>query len=408
MTARRRPRRARRHLVTRGALAALPLALLAIAAGSGSAHAGLLDTARFPVTYRTWTTTPDSGAGEATVSQLVVPFVTSLRLGSSADLVLSTAGASSKLDVDGGASSSLGGAADVTAQLFLRAAGDRLLLQAGANLPSGKRELSAEELSVAAALGHPLLGFGLKQYGRGFDLSAGAGVGFPLGARGSMALGAGVIRHGSYTLVENGDDYEPAPEVSISAGLDVGGSRVGGEGGPAGGAAREGGLLRLDATYRLFGEDKLDGETIFEEGDQIELQALAATRPARVRASALARLVVKSDNTAFSGAGGAVGALKTKAGNGILLQGGIDAPLGGAVRWGVDGEMTRFSGSDTPGENGTAFGVGPSLGIPVGAGGSLRLRVLYLFGSIDSEQGSVGGDLSGLAVSAGLRWRAGS
>ncbi len=393
-----------RRLVLAGA-PAFALALALPLASPGDAAAGMLGGARFPAGFRSWKVTNDSTNAEAKISQLYVPAVASLRLGSSADLVVSTAGASSKLDIAGGSpasdqSSSLSGASDVTAQLFWRLAGDRLLLQGGANLPSGKRELTAEEFAVTRALGHPLLGFGLKQYGQGFDVSGGASIALPLGASSTFGVGGGFIQHGSYTLLENGDDYKPAPEFSVSAGADFGGAADAGSGG--------GGTLRLDGTVRVYGKDELDGAEIFQEGQQIELQAQAQSAPSRLAAFALARLVLKGENTAFTGDGATLAEIKSKAGNDLLIQAGADVPIAGSLRGGVDGEWNRFSGSDTPGYDGSAFGVGPTLGIPVGDGGWLRLRALLLFGSIEASAGQQKSDLSGFAATFAFRWRAGS
>jgi hypothetical protein len=337
------------------------------------------------------------------LSQLHIPFVASLSLGRSANLVLSTAGASSKLEDDGGGASdrsfSLDGASDVVAQLFVRLAADRLLLQAGANLPAGKRALTTDEFALARALGHPLLGFAMKQYGQGFDASGAASLGLPLGSAASAAIGAGFIHHGAYTLLDGADDFRPGAEMALSAGLDVGST-----GGVAAGDAAS---LRLDATYRLFGKDELGGAAVFEEGDQVELEAAARTRPARIGASLLGRIVLKQDNTSIGTSGQTVREIKTKAGRSTLVQAGVDAALGSALRGGVDAEWNSFSGSDAPGEDGTAIGVGPALAMPVGARGWLRARVLLLTGTIDGGPGFAERDLSGVAAALGVHWRGG-
>lgn len=381
------------------------LASALLAGWADATHAGALGALRLPAEYRTFTVT-NADDEELTITQIAVPIVGSLRLGGSADLVVSGAGASSSFEDVEGAESTLSGPTDVVSQLFVRLLSNRLLLQGGANLPSGKRELTGEELAVLQAISHPLLGFRLKDYGRGFDVSGGGAFAFPLGSSASFGFGAGYIQHGAFTLQENGDEYKPAWEGSCSAGLDFGG-----QSGRSELPGRGGAPLRLDGSIRYYGRDKLDGLPIFEEGNQVEAMALVQSSGSGARAWASGRFVTKADNQALSTDGAEIVATKIKPGRNLLGAAGVEFGITSGVRLGVEGEVHQFDGSDTVGLDGQLLGGGPSLSFLLGNHGSLRLSGRAYQGTLDGAVDEAGNtlieeyDLSGIVVTAGLFWR---
>lgn len=372
---------------------------------SAAARASAFGSLRLPIEYRKVTVKADSV--ETDVTQLYLPVVGSLRLGRKIDLVVSGAFAQSTVSREGSDDLTLSGASDVTAQLFARLAHNRVLLQGGVGLPSGKKELDPEELAVAQILAHPLLGFRLKTYGQGLDLSGGAAAALPLGPRAALGLGAGFVSHGKFTLVDGGDDYQPGLESSVSIGLDLGG-RASGKGNASGAGAP----LRVDVSYRTFGKDQLAGSDLFQEGAQIEAQAALALGRRGPRFTALGRIVSKSDNTTFSGSGNSIEELKEKPGTSLRGDLGFDFPMGSAARLGVEGRVHQFSGADQAGLDGTAFGVGPVLSILFGDRGGLRLAGNFLGGSIDGHTDQANAaldtpqaDLSGFSANIGLTLR---
>lgn len=369
------------------------LALL-ILGGFVEAHASPLDGARLPIGYRTWTV--KSAGEETTVSQLFAPASASLRLGETTDLVLATGGASSRLEPGGASSQSLSGWSDLTAQLFQRFGGERALVELGVNVPAGKKELSLDELAVLRALAHPVFGFRLKEYGEGFDVSGGAAAAVPLGERVHAGVGVGFVRHGEYRLLQDGDDYLPASELAFSAGIDVEGE--------GGGDAPPARAVHLDATYRIFGDDELASEAIFEEGNQLELETYARSVGGAFGATALLRAVIKSDNTRVLPSGETIQSIKASSGDAVTLRGGLDRALGSRWRAGLEGELIRFSGSESSIRDGSAWGVGPTVVGSLGGSGSVRLRALALGGSIDGASGEPQLDLSGFDVSAAIVW----
>lgn len=374
-------------------------------------------SARLPITYRSWKleSSDSTATGQTTITQLHVPVVSSVRLGRSADLVLSTAYGNSGLEVDPGGGTagttdlSMSGNGDVKAQLFVRLFEDRFLVQGGVGVPAGTKGLDAEQLAVVQALGNPILGFRMKHYGEGLDISGGGALAVPLGSAATAAVGAGFVVRGPYEFVENEPDFQPGQETSVSAGVDF----VAGNSRPA---------VRLDASYRIFGADQLDGTDVFQEGNQIELQATTAFRPGKLRLDLAGRLVLKDDNEILNPPGDDVDKIAMDAGTAYFgqLETGLD--FGGGF-FGVGASLVRFDGGDPSGDagaattapySGTAYGVGPILEFALGSGGRLRLGGQYLLGSIDEQRDTDDEviapsiDLSGFDATVSLNWNAGS
>lgn len=350
------------------------------------ALAEFVNAGRLPLSYRSWTIESDSA--EVTISQFHLPAVGSFRLGENVDFVLSTAYASSSLEPEGESSLSLASAAGVKAQLFVRLLRNRLMLQGGANLPTGGTALDLDELTVVQALSSPLLGFRLKHYGEGFNVGGGAALALPVGGSATFGLGGGFVRRGSYEFLDGDDDYQPGAEVSGSAGLDFQNGDV-----P---------IVRFDATYRMFGEDELGDQPIFEEGDQIELQATASTPPSPFMARATVRSVMKEDNTAISGAGEEIESTTLDAGRSVQLDGALSYGISEAARIGVAGEFLQFSGAADSSQDGQTFGVGPTFDLGLGSRARLGLEALWLSGQTDDVDEIPGVDLSGFSVAFGL------
>jgi hypothetical protein len=375
------------------ATALAPGAAALPAMASSPAAAGTTSVSfRAPASYRSWKL--EASGAKTTVAQVHVPFTASVGLGASTDLVVSGALGFSSLKPDSGRSLTLNGPADVTAQAFLRAAGNRLLLQVGVNLPTGKRKLGTDQLAVSRALAHPLLAFRLKQYGQGTDLNAGLAVALPLAPAATLGVGAGRIFRGAYPLGDGMKDFEPSGETAISTGLDLG--EKGGTGPTA----------RLDAVYRFYGTDRQGGIKIFEPGNQAEFQLAARVGDRGLAAEVTGRLVFKADDRYLSpGTQGEPQALRPGTYSRLTAAG--DAPLGGRLRGGISVEWTGFSGGDLPGLDGSAYGGGPQLRLPLGRNGTLSVGGSYLHGTLDASGTTPRTDLSGFAACCSLAWRMG-
>lgn len=369
-------------------------------------------TFRAPVSYRSWKLEADSSS--TTVSQLHLPFTASIGMGKNFDLVISGGMGLSSLEPDSGRLLSLDGPTDVIAQAFLRGAGNRLLLQAGVNLPTGKRDLQADQLTVSRALAHPLLAFRLKQYGQGTDVNAGLAFALPLASGVTFGVGAGRIFRGAYPLGDDMADFEPSAETAISTGLDVG--RDDGTGPSA----------RLDAVHRLYGTDRQGGISVFEPGNQTELQL--AVRSGRsdnvgsqgVRVDVTGRLVWKA-NDQFLSATTPGEPQATRPGTFSRFTAAASFPLGSHLRAGLNTEWSGFTGGDMAGSkgsvsgtdgpiygiNGSVYGGGPELRIGLGRSGAFTMGGSYLLGTLDAKEAADRTDLSGFSAFCSLAWRTG-
>lgn len=356
------------------------------------ARAEWFPATRIPITYRTWKVERDSL--EATIWQIHAPIVSSLRFSEQVDFVLSTAYVSSRTETDLPRSQTsiaeLASMSDVKAQIFVHLADDRFLVQVGTNAPSGAHSLSLEELAVVQSLSHPILGFRLKHYGEGWNTSAGLAAALPIGDGVRLGLGSGFVYRGEYEFVEGAPDFRPGSEVSASAGLDFVN-------------VDEHAWLRIDTTFRSSGADQIDGEDVYEEGAQIELDAMLESAPETWQGRLEARFVSKQDDSALSPSGSAVAATKLAAGSSTRIGGDVRYRTEGGVTIGAAGQWSSFTGSDRIADA-NAIGGGPLLTIPLGSHGQFSAHGLYLAGTVDE---AVELDLSGFELGVALAWISG-
>ena len=234
----------------------------------------------------------------------------------------------------------------------------------------------------------------LKHYGHGGEVAAGASRVLATSDRATFSLAAGGILRGAYVLQAGQDKYRPASEWSLTAGADLGVPETGSGSVP----------LKLDATFRRFGEDEIGGTRVYREGNQFEarVQTRTAYQGWRLQASALA--VLKGANEIFGPGGTAIAGLKASAGDAWFLRAGIEAPGAKRMQWGLESEWNSISGSNLTGRDGWALGAGPSVGLPIADGTALRAQFLYLTGRLASPGGLPDATLRGWSAAIGFRW----
>lgn len=376
----------------------LALALsLAITAGSPAAaeEAERPLALRSTGTFRSWTIEyGDENGTETTIWQARAPFQVTARFHPNAELVLSGASLMNRYEPERGDDISVNGLVDGAAQLFVRLAGDRILLRGGAFFPHGA-EADSAELAVARLVGHPLLGFRSRQLSRGMDGHAGIALAQPLSPNIRIGAGAGYTLRGSYTLIEDGGTYEPASEMIVTAGLEFGG------------AATHAGYIRFDGAWRTFGTDRQDDRDLLQEGDQLEIQV--STRvgdESGPMAEANARLVHKDDDEVLSAGEGEPN--EYSPGLWTRAQVSISDRWTRWLRAGLSGEWTRMSDDDRTLYDGVAWGAGPYFGFDFGPRFNLTIGGGVLGGELDASEESPGADLKGLQTSLTLTWRGAS
>lgn len=345
-------------------------------------------SSRSGVTWRSWDLQKQA---ITSVTQWRMPYVVSVRLADQVDLVLSTAYAHTTFETDRGYTSFRNGVTDTAAHLFVRLAGNRVVVRAGVQLPQGSAMLDSTEIAVAGLLAHPLLSFRSRQFSRGLDGHVGLALMTPIGrgVRAGISLGQSI--RGAYTLFDQGSSYEPAAESVMAMGLELAG--------PDG----SGNLLRVDAVGRMYGRDRQDRADVLAAGNQAELQLLARVGAGKTRSLEGSAQVVRRDNDRVFTQGPTEPQEYTP-GTWIHGQASFRNRLARALWIGLAGEWTRMQGNDRPGRDGEAYGGGPVVTVRL-LGSDLVLGASYLGGTLKGSSDARSTDLRGRQVSAQVVWR---
>lgn len=134
--------------------------------------------------------------------------------------------------------------------------GSSLVLSFGANLPSGKRALTQEEFETTVEISRNFYDFRTPSFGQGFNASPGLTWAVPLGDGFVLGIGAAYQYKGAFEPVEGMDEsYHPGSEILLTGGVDL---RV-----------MKTAALSLDATYTLYGTDKIGSLEVFDSGNQL-------------------------------------------------------------------------------------------------------------------------------------------
>jgi hypothetical protein len=208
--------------------------------------------------YQSWDVTNDDGE-EISLSQWVIPVYGFVPIQDNLEVVFtsSTAGSSRELNDGSGTATdaSLSGLNDSRLAVYASFLEDRVLLGAGVNLPTGKKALDNDEVGVVNLLTESFLNFPVKNYGEGFGATLEAGYARTFDNL-SFGAGAAYVLKASYEPLEGTDDYKPGNVIRLAA---------------FGSARRDQFSGRLSVVYNMFGEDELDGNPVFQDGDIFDL-----------------------------------------------------------------------------------------------------------------------------------------
>jgi len=322
------------------------------------------------------------GAGGADISQTSIRTTITAFVTPALSVVVSGGAGLSDLQGFAGASEAQG-LTDTRVKLFYRIAGGRVLLGAGVVAPTGLHSLEPDELSTAAGVWSPLLGFPLKRLGEGWGGDVSGSVAFPLGDRTTLGLGAGYYARGEYDLSANPvSQYRPGNEISSTAAFDFIEERTG---------------LRLALALRSFAADRLNGADYIDQGDQIEGTARFWWRGDRLGMALTGHAVAKGDNRFFVSAARGAATAEDPGGRSVFF--------GGRLSWQASGRLSIF-GEATGGlftdyeaalvpVNGRSWTAGPGLGWQPGPNLETSVRFALTGGSAED-----GGSYDGYDVLA--------
>ncbi|MBC7185834.1 MAG: hypothetical protein H5U38_02250 [Calditrichaeota bacterium] len=334
------------------------------------------------VTGQWWT------AGTNKVNQVALPVSFVYPVNEQMRVVVSTAPAFSKLTTV--AANELGGLSDTRISGHYWTPNGRFLFTFGANLPTGKHSLTAEEFNVSNVLALHALSFRVPTMGQGLDFYGGLATAMELG---DFVLGGGLsyLARGAFRPFQGLDyEYKPGGELTLSAGLDRALTLFGND-------AR----VTTDVVYSIYGEDKGAGKAVFKSGNRLLIQGGLLARPGSFDLVFMLRERLKGRNKTGIGD---LFAEERKNSNGNEFELSSQMLFGAA-------EGTRPKALvDLKAYGDNEYGTGSALLIGLGGGALLRLGskiegdlgIRYYTGNIKS--GPKKANLTGLVVDALFRY----
>lgn len=171
--------------------------------------------------------------------------------------------------------------------------GDKLWLTGGVSIPTGKTELTLEEVKVTSIISQTAFGYRVPVFGQGFSSNAGIAYATSITRRIVFGIGTSFFYKGKYNPISiSGSstqiEYDPGDEVSTNIGVDyITSSKV----------AR----FSTDLTVTYFLEDKLNSEKIFQSGPRFIALLVYSLRTGDVNHMVNARVRYRLHNTFYSG-----------------------------------------------------------------------------------------------------------
>jgi len=135
----------------------------------------------------------------------------------------------------------------------------RLVFSLGANLPSGKSELTRDEFQTSVVLSRNFFPFHVPSFGQGFNVVPGVTWAVPLND--DLIVGAGVVVRfrGSYRPLEDMEErFAPGNEILLAGGMEY--------------RLNPTRTLSVDLTHTVYQDDKIGSEDVFALGSQTTLR----------------------------------------------------------------------------------------------------------------------------------------
>ena len=134
--------------------------------------------------------------------------------------------------------------------------GDKIWLNGGLSLPTGKTALQTDKAALASLISLAPLGCRVAVLGQGTNVNIGFAYGYAAARRFIIGVGGSYLRKGAYTpFFSNGrgDSYDPGDEISVNAGCDFT-------------AADRQSRISADLTMTNYTADRLEGEKLIQSG----------------------------------------------------------------------------------------------------------------------------------------------
>lgn len=316
-----------------------------------------------------------------TLTLFSAPFGAVWQAGRSVAFRLAGAAARGSLIRANGEEGTIAGLTDAELSARVELAGGRAAFTGIVLLPTGSESLTYEEVFVAGAIAADLLPFGIRDWGTGGGAGASLALATPLGSWAAGASVGYVVAREYEPLSEESFEYRPGNQLHVRAALD----RV------IGRSAK----FAVSGDWRRYGEDRGNGNNIFQTGDRFRITGslnFAVGRGSAVTyAGWLSREegeytpppdIMPSQDLFFAGAG---------------LRSGL---AGAVLTPSLDLRVFDSGGAD---RSGYVLGIGTAVELNL-AGSLVVPNARFRFGNVESE----GGDDTGLSgFMAGLSIRFG-
>lgn len=279
--------------------------------------------------------------------------------------------------------SSLGGVADMELSGTYHLESANLVFNLGIGIPSGKKELTADEFGTSLVLANTLFRFQIPHFGEGVRLSPGVLWALPMSEDVVLGFGLTYQYRGRFEPLQNFGKYDPGDEVSATAGFEV---RIG-----------DASSLSGDVIYTHYGVDKLNDADFFSAGDKIlsvlqyrtffDLDELLIHGTYRTRAKpdvALGRILTPLKDR-----------LEPALGE-LFVSYTSEFSKNFSAQFSLEGRF--FESTAVPFSGFTLVEVGVQPTFVLADGISLPLRLKYVYGNVTSTSGA----LSGIEAGVGL------
>lgn len=204
-----------------------------------------------------------SGITAKTVSQLTIPLVLVVPMGSRFNIDVATAYAQSDVRVNGRSSGSISGLTDTQVRANLTLGNDAVVFTLGANVPTGQYKIPEADAEAAGQIGNDFLIYPTSSYGSGLSTTGGIAMARSLG-NWNVGLAGSFRKSSEFDAYQTASDtgkatltFTPADEVRARVGVD----RSVGDG-----------RLAFGVTYSSFGKDVM-ANTSYATGDRFIGQA---------------------------------------------------------------------------------------------------------------------------------------
>jgi len=325
--------------------------------------------------YQSWS---DDGTNQ--LSEMSMPIFVYVPLGENLSMSLRGSQASIRSDM----SPELGGMTDTQINLSHYLESSKIVLHAGVNLPTGKKELTLEEFETSYLISLNRYNFQVHSFGQGLNVSPGLSWALPLSETVVFGLGASYQYRGPFKPFEKMTGrYDPGDEILLTGGLDF--------------RLSETSTFSTDVIFTSFGIDKLNGDETFQSGHKIVVNTQLRMYFDYNELWLFGQYRSKDKNK-IAIAGGLDEEVEKTIPDQIELMGRYRMLLGKGFYASILAEG-RFFNETKVFNKISIYGLGATLDIPVSTRMKMPVRFKYLTGNIKG-----GSNLSGIEVGVGLDW----